>query len=151
MTVVGNTYMLNIFRKISLFKMNLGMNFIDLKHESVVIKDPFMIKYLEMSGNQILTYGTIGKLVFYQDFTLPPKEFYIFNDKTVYGMQYTDEDSRLSPENYLASIIKEINEKEGIKVNLDKNIVKKTDPDIKLPTDQYINEMIKKRKIIGNE
>jgi len=149
MTIVSNTQMLNIFRKIPIFKMDLGVNFIDLKQETVRIKDPFMNKYLEMTGTQVMTYGSIGKLIFYQDFTLSSKEFYIFNDDTIYSMIYTDDDSRMSPENYLASIVKEINEKEGIKDNSDKTI-KKIDPNIKLPTDQYIEEMIKKRKLNGN-
>lgn len=150
MTLVANTQMLNLFRKISIFKLDLGVNFIDLKQETVRIKDPFINKYIGMTGTQILTYGSIGKLIFYQDFTLPSTEFYIFNDNTIYKMYYTNDDSKMSPENYLASIVKEINEKEGIKDNSDKN-VKKAAPNIKLPTDQYIEEMIKKRKLEGNE
>ena len=146
MIVVANTYMLNIFKQIPIFKLNLGNNFISLKEEKIVIKDSFMIKYLNMTGKQILTYGNIGKLIFYQDFTLPDKEFYIFNSDTIYGLNYTSEDSKLRAEDYLASIIKEINEKEGIKFNVEEE-VKKKDPDIKLPTDQYIQEMIKKRRL----
>ena len=150
MIVVANTQLLNIFRKIKIFKLDLGINFIDLKQETVRIKDPFMNKYFGMTGTQVLTYGSIGKLVFYQDFTLPSNEFYIFNDDTIYRMIYTDDDSKMIPENYLASIVKEINEKEGIKDNSKDNI-KKNDPSIKLPTDQYIEEMIKKRRLEGNE
>jgi len=146
MIVVANTYMLNIFKQISIFKLDLGINFISLKEEQVVIKDPFMLKYLNMTGKQVLTYGNIGKLIFYQDFTLSSKEFYIFNDETIYGLTYGEEDSKLSPENYLASIIQEINEKEGIKESETKQI-KNKNPDIKLPADQYIQEMIKKRKL----
>jgi hypothetical protein len=137
--------MLNIFRKISIFKLDLGKNFIPMNGETVEIKDPFMLKYLNMTGKQVLTYGTIGKLIFYQDFTLPTTEFYIFNDESIYGLNYTEEDSNVSPENYLASLVKEINEKEGIKENIEK-VDKKRDPDIKLPADQYLQEMIKKRK-----
>lgn len=151
MIIVGNTNILNLFKKISIFKLDLGINFIDLKQETVRIKDPFMIKYIEMTGKQILTYGSIGKLIFYQDFTLPTNNFYIFNDNNVYGMTYTDDDSKMSPENYLASIVREINEKEGIKETKNTTIVSKSDPDIKLPADQYIEEMIKKRKLTGNE
>ena len=146
MIIVANTYILNIFKKISIFKLNLGNNLIDMKLEKVNIKDPFMLKYLNMTGKQILTYGTIGKLIFYQDFTLPEKDFYIFNDETIYNLIYTDEDSRISPENYLASIVQEINEKEGIKENSDTIKNTNKDPDIKLPMDQYIQEMIKKRR-----
>jgi hypothetical protein len=140
--------MLNIFRQIPIFKMNLGMGLIDQKQEKIVIKDTFMLKYINMTGKQVLTYGTIGKLVFYQDFTLPSKEFYIFNDETIYGLNYTDNDSTLNPENCLVSIIQEIIEKEGIKETSSINPEEhKKDPDIKLPVDQYIQEMIKKRKL----
>ena len=147
MIVVANTYMLNIFKQIQIFKMDLGVNFIDMKQEQIRIKDPFMMKYLNMTGKQILTYGSIGKLVFYQDFTLPSKEFYVFNDETIYGLNYTDEDSKISPENYLATIVQEINEKEGIKEDTSKNVNQKKDPSMTLPAEQYIQEMIKKRKI----
>jgi len=146
MIVVANTNMLNIFRKISIFKLDLGRNLIDLKQEKINITDGFMLKYFSMTGKQILTYGTIGKLIFYQDFTLPQNEFFLFNDESIYGLRYTEEDAKISPENYLASIIQEINEKEGIKDNQEKSIKKNT-PNIKLPTDQYIEEMIKKRKM----
>ena len=43
---------------------------INEKEGRINIKDPFMLKYLNMTGKQILTYGSIGKLIFYQDFTL---------------------------------------------------------------------------------
>lgn len=147
MIVVANTLLLNIFRKIPIFKLNLGNNFISLKEEKVSLTDPFMIKYLNMTGKQTVTYGTIGKLIFYQDFTLPQKEFYIFNDDSIYNLIYTEDDSKISPEAYLASIIQEITEKEGIKEYTDSVENKKKNPDIKLPSDQYIQEMIKKRKL----
>ena len=145
MIVVANTYMLNIFKKISIFKLDLGVQLIDLKQERINIKDPFMLRYINMTGKQLVTYGTIGKLYFYQDFTLSNKEFYVFNDKTIYSLIYSDEDQKMSPESYLASIVQEIHEKEGIKEN--KEVIQKKAPDIKLPGDQYIQEMIKKRKL----
>jgi hypothetical protein len=58
---------------------------------------------------------------------------------------YTDEDYGVSPEKYLASLVQEIHEKEGIKEN--KEVITKKTPDIKLPADQYLQEMIKKRKL----
>ena len=147
MTIVANTFMLNIFKQIPLFKLNLGFGLIDMKSEKIEIKDTFMLKYLNMTGKQILTYGSIGKLIFYQDFTLSSKEYYIFNDETIYGLQYTEEDSKISPEKYLVSIIQEINEKEGIKENKQEENTSKRNPSMKLPADQYIAEMIKKRKL----
>lgn len=150
MNIVANTQMLNIFKQIPLFKMNLGESLIDNKQERVVIKDSFMFKYLNMTGKQTLTYGSIGKLIFYQDFTLANNEYYIFNDESIYYLNYTNEDSKISPENYLASVIQEINEKEGIKVS--ENVVnnKSRNPDMKLPAEQYIQEMIKKRKVAND-
>ena len=145
MIVVANTFMLNIFKKISIFKLDLGKNLMPINSERVEIKDPFMLKYINMTGKQILTYGSIGKLTFYQDFTLGNTEFYIFNEDSIYGLNYSEADSKISPENYLADIVQEINEKEGIKENAEK-VDKKKDPDIKLPADQYLQEMIKKRK-----
>jgi len=103
-----------------------------------------------MTKQQILTFGSIGKLIFYQDFSLPSKEFYIFNDDSIYNLVYTEEDSKISPENYLASIVQEINQKEGIKEN-DKQESGRKNPDIKLPRDQYIEEMIKKRRLENAE
>lgn len=150
MIVVANTYMLNIFKQIPIFKLDLGNNFISLKEEKVVIKDSFMLKYLNMTGKQTMTYGTIGKLKFYQDYTLSDKEFYIFNDESIYGLNYTSEDAKIKPEIYLASLIKEINDKEGIKIDDDNIVNKSKNPDMKLPTEQYIEEMIKKRRM-GNE
>lgn len=140
--------MLNIFKNISIFKLDLGNSLISMKEEKIVIKDPFTLKYLNMTGKQVLNYGTIGKLVFYQDFTLPDKEFYIFNDDSYYGINYSIEDSKMKPESYLALIVKEINDKEGIKDNEEKDVKQKA-PDIKLPMDQYLEEMIKKRKNEG--
>jgi len=149
MTIVANTYMLNLFRQIDLFKLNLGKSLTPINDDKINIKDPFMLKYLNMTGKQILTYGTIGKLIFYQDYTLPQKEFYIFNDESIYGLVYTDSDTKNSPQSYLVSIVQEINEKEGIKESSDIVKEKKKNPDMKLPIDQYIEEMLKKRKM-GN-
>lgn len=145
MIIVANTFMLNIFKQISIFKLDLGQNLISLKEEKVIIKDPFMLRYLNTTGKQILTYGSIGKLIFYQDYTLPSKEFYIFNDETIYALTYLEEDLKYKPEQYLALIVQEINEKEGIKENTEK-IESTKKPDIGLPEDQYIQEMIKKRR-----
>lgn len=146
MIVVANAYMLNIFKQIPIFKMDLGQSLIPMKEEKIVIKDSFMLKYLNITGKQILTYGSIGKLIFYQDFTLPNKEFYIFNDESIYSFNYNEDDSKMKPENYLATIVKEINDIEGIKNNK-QEVIQRKDPDISLPADQYLQEMIKKRKL----
>jgi hypothetical protein len=144
MIVVANTFMLNFFKQISIFKLNLGNSMVPMNEKQIVIKDAFILKYLNVTGKQILTYGSIGKLQFYQDFTLSKKEFLIFNDESVYDYVFIDEG--ISPEKYLASIVEDINLKEGIK-DVENVNTKSRNPDMKLPSDQYIQEMIKKRKI----
>ena len=145
MIVVANTYMLTKFKKLSIFKLDLGVSLIDQKTEKLDIKDPFMLKYYGLTGKQILSYGTIGKLKFYQDYTLQQREFYIFN-KEIYGVEYTSTDEEVNIEVYLAELVKEINEKEGVKQPEEKKVdYDPKKPDIKLPKDQYIQEMIKKR------
>ena len=59
MIIVANTFMLNIFKQISIFKLELGNSLISMKEEKIVIKDPFMMKYLNMTGKQVLSYGSI--------------------------------------------------------------------------------------------
>ena len=137
--------MLRLFKKISIFKLNLGKSMVDPKQEKIVYTDSFILKYLNMTGKQIVSFGSIGKLRFYQDFSLPEKEFFIFNDESIYGLIFTEEDSKITPENYLASIVQEINEKEGIKENEQEVIQTRRDPDMRLPLDQYIEELLKKR------
>lgn len=148
MIVVANTYMLNIFRKIEIFKLNLGDNVINIKTGVISIKDGFMLKYHNLTGKHVITYGSIGKLIFYQDFTLSNKEFFIFNEESIYVLNYTIDDEKLKPEEYLASIIKEINEKEGIKENKEISKIKPLGPSMNLPKDQYIEEMLKKRQLL---
>ena len=145
MIVVANTYMLNKFRQISIFKLNLGESLIDQKRERIDIKDPFILRYYGLTGQQILTFGTIGSLKFYQDFTLPQKEFFVFNSESIYGLVFRSEDEKIPIDKYLVDLIKEINEKEGIKVDKTEENKSNRDPNIALPKDQYIQEMIKKR------
>jgi len=145
MIIVANTHMLRFFKRISIFKLNLGNSMIDPKQEKIVYTDSFILKYLNMTSKQIVSFGSIGKLKFYQDFSLPENEFYIFNDESIYGLVYTEEDSKVTPEKYLASIVQEINEKEGIKDNDQELIQTRRDPDMRLPLDQYVEELLKKR------
>ena len=144
MIIVANSYMLNKFSKIKIFTLDLGQALINLKTEKLDIKDPFMLKYFGLTGKQILTFGIIGKLKFYQDFTLPSNEFYVFNKDSIYGLTYLKDDEAKNIEDYLAGVVREINEKEGI-VNSEE-MTPIASPNIELSRDQYLQEMIKKRQ-----
>jgi len=145
MRVVANGIVLNKIKVLDIFKLDLGDSMFDQKTEEFSIKDPFIIKYFSMFGKQILKYGKIGKLGFYQDFTLPEREYFIFNDEKLYTIIYDKNEEKLTIDEHLAKIIKEIEEVEDIYISEDEEHRKKNTPDISLPKEQYIQEMIKKR------
>lgn len=145
MRVVANGIVLNKVKMLDIFELDLGDSMFDQKTEEFSIKDPFIIKYFTMFGKQILKYGKIGKLGFYQDFTLPEREYFIFNDDKLYTILYDKNEEKLTIDEHLANIIQEIEEVEGIHISDEEQLRKKSTPDISLPKDQYIQEMIKKR------
>lgn len=146
MKVVANGIVLNKIKRLDIFKLDLGEALIDQQTEKIVIKDPFVSKYFSMTGKQILKYGNIGKLGFYQDFTLNEREYFIFNNENLYTVLYDANEEKLDIDEHLANIIREIEEKEGIVFKEEEMQIKKDTPDISLPKDQYIQEMIKKRQ-----
>lgn len=147
MKVVANGIILNKIRNLDIFELDLGESMIDQKTEEITIKDSFVYKYFNLSGKQILKYGNIGRLGFYQDFTLTDREYLIFNNEKLYTIIYDKDEEKLDIDEHLSNIIKEIEEVEGIDNKEDKIIKnKKNNPDISLPKDQYIQEMIKKRQ-----
>lgn len=145
MKVVANGIVLNKIKNLDIFTMDLGESMFDQKTEKFSIKDPFIVKYFSMFGKQILKYGNIGKLGFYQDFTLPEREYYIFNDDNFYTVIYNKDEEKVDIDEHLVNIIKEIEESQGIKLSEEETKRQKETPDISLPKDQYIQEMIKKR------
>jgi len=145
MKVVANGIVLNKVKTLDIFELDLGNSMFDQKTDKFSIKDPFIIKYFTMFGKQVLKYGKIGKLAFYQDFTLSEREYFIFNDEKLYTIVYDDNEKKLSIDEHLTKIIKEIEEVEDIYITEEENKSKAGTPDISLPKDQYIQEMIKKR------
>lgn len=145
MRVVANGKVLNKVKMLDIFELDLGNSMFDQKTEKFSITDPFTMKYFSMFGKQILKYGKIGKLGFYQDFTLSEREYFIFNDDKLYTILYDKNEENLAIDEHLANIIKEIEEVEGIHILEEDEIPNNGDPDISLPKEQYIQEMIKKR------
>jgi len=145
MRVVANGIVLNKVKTLDIFELDLGNSMFDQKTEKFSIKDPFIMKYFSMFGKQILKYGKIGKLGFYQDFTLSEREYFIFNDDKLYTILYDKNEEKLTIDEHLTNIIKEIEEVEGIHISEENELRNSGTPDISLPKDQYIQEMIKKR------
>lgn len=145
MRVVANGIVLNKIKTLDIFELDLGESMTDQKTGEFVIKDPFIVKYYTMFGKQILKYGKIGKLIFYQDFTLVEREYFVFDNEKLYTIMYDKDEEKLNIDEHLVNIIKEIETVEGINLSEEEEKRKKNTPDISLPKDQYIQEMIKKR------
>ena len=146
MKIVANGVVLSKIRNLDLFELDLGDSMLDHKTEEIIIKDPFIYKYFSMFSKQILKYGKIGKLGFYQDFTLPEREYFIFNDEKIYTVVYDKNEEKINIDEHLTNIIKEIDESEGVYVTEEEEARKRNSPDISLPKDQYIEQMVKKRQ-----
>jgi len=145
MKIVANGIVLSKVKTLGIFELDLGESMFDQKTEEFKIKDPFILRYFTMFGKQILRYGKIGKLGFYQDFTLNEREYFIFNNDKMYNIIYNKDEQDLDIDEHLANIIQEIEEVEGgVELSEDEK-VKKDNPDISLPKDQYVQEMVKKR------
>lgn len=145
MKIVANDIVLNKVKNLDIFNMDLGQSVFDQKTQELTIKDSFILKYFSMFGKHILKYGNIGKLAFYQDFTLPSRKYYIFNNNEVYTVIYDIEEEKVKIDEHLSKIIKEIEDSVGVYEDKDEKVKSKT-PDISLPKEQYIEEMIKKRQ-----
>lgn len=146
MRVISNGTLLNRIKTLDIFQLDLGNAMLDQKSNEIDIKDTFIFKYFSLTGRQILNYGKIGKLGIYQDFKLSDDEYFIFNNEKLYTVIYDDSERKLNVEEHLTNIIMEIEENEGID---ESDVIveqKGKNPDIRLPKDQYIQEMIKKRK-----
>jgi len=145
MRIVANGRVLNKIKVLDIFKLNLGRSMIDVKTGEISIKDSFIYKYFQMYGKQILKYGDIGKLSIYQDFTLDERKYVIFNGEKIYNIIYDEEEEKLSIDEHLSNIIKEIEDVEEIHTDDDEKDIKKY-PDMSLSKEQYLQEMLKKRK-----
>jgi hypothetical protein len=147
MKVVANGIVLNKIKTLDIFRLDLGMSLADPKTNELVVTDTFIYKYFTLTGKQILKFGNIGKLGFYQDYTLNEREYLIFNDEKFYTISYDRNEEKIQIDDHLVNIIKEIEESEGIKLTEKDEKRQKNTPDISLPKEQYIQEMVKKRKI----
>lgn len=159
MNVVANDRLLRHFKKIKIFKLDLGWN---LKGPTsskkgpskIKIKDEFIKKYENITGNIIHKYGDIGSILFYEDTTIK-NEFYIFESDKIYEIEYSDDDLLLDPTEYLANTLRDIEEQNtNSKIEITKNVtytnmpVDIETPDISLPKEQYIDAMVKRRAML---
>ena len=162
--IVANNYMLRHFRKIEIFKIELGFSLKQLDSKAgeglkIKIKDQFVKMYENVSNGRLIhKYGSIGSIVFYDDSILSRNEFHIYKDGKVFEIESDEEDLKMDAGAYLTNIIKMISgEKREREVDKETGMVKKISytntppemntPNMKLPKDQYIDALIKRRDI----
>jgi hypothetical protein len=170
MNIVTNVIMLKYFKRISIFKVDLGSNLkgatpsgnnrnVDRK---ITIKDAFIKQYQLMNKNGLIRkYGEIGTLKFYEDGDIKGTDFHIYDGEQIYEITATEEDMMKDPGLYLSEILQmlennnaednsEIEIKENMikditYTNMDENIER---PNMKLPKDQYIQALIDRRHML---
>lgn len=164
--IVANNFMLRHFRQIEIFKLELGFSLKQLddkagKGMKIKIKDQFVKMYENVSNGRLIhKYGTIGSIVFYDDSVLNRNEFHIYKDGKVFEIEADSDDLDMDVGEYLTNVIKmisgekqerEIDERSGmVKKMLYTNAPKELNtPDIKLPKDQYIESLIKRREVMN--
>jgi len=156
--IVASNAILRYFRKIPIFKLELGTA---LRHVTgkpgdvpkIKIKDIFVKEYERINNSLIHKYGSIGIITFYEDQTLNRNEFHIYKNDQVYEIDVTPEDFSTDANKYLSEILQMIDNK---KTNDNINDVSYTNapdeaeiPDKKLPRDQYIEALLKRREILN--
>lgn len=173
MNIVCNNYLLRYFKKISIFKIDLGFNLkgpvMDKRGKGDVkikVRDEFVKKYQTINNTIIRKYGEIGKLKFYEDDRISRNEFHIYDGEKVYEIETTNDDLEKEPGEYLTEILQMI-EDDG--VNDDKNVeegmIKNVSysnmpedmirPDMKLnpnnpaEKEKYLKDMIARRKLLS--
>ena len=158
--------MLRKFKTIDLFKLNLGMNLkgaIPLKpgeERPIKIKDEFIKKYQTITNRIITSYGSIGSLKFYEDTQLPLNEWCVYDKGLVYEIVVSPKEYEMDIKEYLSTQLKNIEElsnsdkpvddlvpngikKDVIYTSMPEDVER---PDSALPKDQYIQEMVNRRK-----
>ncbi|MCK5867526.1 MAG: hypothetical protein KAG14_03935 [Mycoplasmataceae bacterium] len=162
---VANNFMLRHFRKVKVFKLELGFSLKQLSTKpgeevKMKIKDQFSKTYENVTNGRLIhKYGSIGSIEFYDDSQLPRNEFHIYKDDKVYEIEASEEDLKINAEKYLVDVIKMVSgEKKEREVDEDSGMIKNmiysnapeelNAPSMKLPKDQYIDALIKRRETI---
>lgn len=166
MNIVANNTLLRYFKKISIFKVDLGTNLkgaVQAKKDpdfTIKIRDEFVKRYQTITNKIIFKYGEIGKLGFYEDNTIPTNEFHIYDTDKIFEITVKNDDLLKESSVYLTEVLKsiengemeEMEEKEDDMVkhitytNMPDDLQR---PDLKLPKDQYIEAMVNRRKTMS--
>ena len=169
MYVVANNFMLNKFKNIDIFTVDLGMNLkgaVNIQNKGKVkgntadpnklrIRDTFVKKYQNINNTFISKFGEIGSLKFYEDNSVPKQEIHIYKEDEIYELIVTDEDLNKDMKSYLTEIIKMVDESDDDNEKISQiaytNLPEDLEaPDPYLPKEQYIEKLLERQKLIQN-
>jgi len=168
MNIVTNNLMLKYFKNICIFKLDIGDNLKGSpnnrdKEKSIRILDEFIKKYKNLNGTIIRKYGEIGSLKFYEDGSIERNIFHIYDDEKIYEILASVSDLQKNPKQYLTEILQMLEdgvedeysdnisctENDMIKDVTYSNMPENVDrPDMKLPKDQYIEALLRRRRFL---
>lgn len=161
MEIVSSMYVLNFFRKIKDFEMDLGTNLkgpANLKRNGeepkIKIRDLFVKQYQTVNNRIITKFGNIGSLKFYEDLTMKNDELHIYHEDQIFEIEIDRINIATDSEKYLVDIIKYVkgenvendDVKDVIYTNMPENIER---PDMTLPLEQYVEQLVKRRDILN--
>ena len=169
MNIVSNNLMLKYFKRINIFKVDLGTN---LKgpagakniEGTIKIRDEFVKKYQAMTGGRIIRkYGEIGRLKFFEDGGVGPREWHIYDGEKIYEIEATNDDMLKEPGVYLTEVLQMlehgiVDEEEVVTENITEHRMKDVTysnmpeegvrPNMKLPREQYIESLLNRRRLL---
>ena len=111
MYIVANSYFLRHLRELEFFNLNLGktrktQGSKDGK-ESFRKVSEFELKYHRLYGRDLLLFGSIGKIMFYDDVRFDKYNYLIFKDEEIYEVSWTNEDM-VDVKNYILGVLRKI-------------------------------------------
>jgi len=157
MNIVTNNLVLTHLKKVVEFKVDLGLNLKGAvqanknnNEPKIKIRDEFVKKYQNINNKIIIKFGNIGTLKFYEDFSLKT-EMHIYKDEQIFEIIVDMVNLKTNPTEYLVNILKALDDpekdeniKDVIYSNMPENLER---PDMLLPKEQYIEQLLKRREI----
>jgi hypothetical protein len=162
--IVSNINLLKKLREINGFKLNLGKALKPQDNEEINYSDEFIYNY-KVNFKRILNiFGELGRIKLYEDVLLKSNEFVIFKNNVVYEFTFSNEEI-INVRKYLSNILEkidktEIEANEQIKMekqqksnrwssNNGKNLGKTYEVNQSLSKDDYLQELLKKKKAVN--
>ena len=111
MYIVASSYFLRHLRSLDFFNLDLGktrklQGNKDTKETFRKVSE-FELKYHKLYQRDLVKFGSIGKIVFYDDVRFDKNTYLIFKDDEIYEVVWTNEDM-VDVKNYILGVLRKI-------------------------------------------